>query len=37
MTAETEMHGPLVSVSSSRAEDAALVEAIAFSGRVAPH
>jgi len=32
-----EMHEPLVSVWSSRAEDAALVEAIAFSGRVAPH
>ena len=32
-----EVHEPLVSVWSSRAEDAALVEAIAFSGRVAPH
>jgi hypothetical protein len=31
-----EVHEPLVSVRSSRAEDAALVEAIALSGRVTP-
>lgn len=31
-----QVHEPMVSVWSSRAEDAALVEAIAFSGRVTP-